>query len=299
MSIDEHEGNDLNRVTSEEVPETSEDTSEEVYEPQDEWEEKALKMHWNPNHVGENFVDAKTFVMRKPLFDKIEGQNKELRKLREQNRVVQEHMIKLRQEAYDQALRNIESQREQAFADLDSQRAKTLDLQYRNVEQQRSKDPIVNQVMEAPAEVVNHEVTNFLTKVSKDWYNGNSAENAQMKLYADEVDKTIAQAVGMDTVRANPILHLQKIENAVRDKYSHRFNVQDREESQMSDDNKPSRPAVAKSTVTTNRAVKPNNLASKMSDQQKQLAAECNKRNPKITPELYAEQLNLMGILGK
>src|SRR5665213_506428 len=51
----------------------------EKYTAKDEWEEKALKIGWSPEHKGDNFVDAKEYILRKPLFERIERQNKELR----------------------------------------------------------------------------------------------------------------------------------------------------------------------------------------------------------------------------
>ena len=50
-------------------------------------EQKALEMGWRPKEewTGEegDFISAETFVARKPLFDRIEHQNKELKQVKQ------------------------------------------------------------------------------------------------------------------------------------------------------------------------------------------------------------------------
>ncbi len=45
-------------------------------------EEIAAAQGWNPDHDGPDKIDAAEFVRRKPLFDKIKAQNKELREVK-------------------------------------------------------------------------------------------------------------------------------------------------------------------------------------------------------------------------
>ncbi len=67
----------------------SEELTEAVEQQEDQQEQKgpsiediAKEQGWNPNHEGPDKIDAAEFVRRKPLFDKIKAQNKELKEIK-------------------------------------------------------------------------------------------------------------------------------------------------------------------------------------------------------------------------
>lgn len=259
----------------------------EAYAPKDEWEEKALKIGWHPDHTGQNFVDAKEYVLRKPLFERIERQTSELRAIKEAHRQNAANLAQVRKEAYDQALRDLENKQDSAAAEANTIEYQKYKAQFRQLNQQMQQDPIMR--VPAPEAIPKDpEVERFQ---QHSWYNANNVENAKMKALADSVDSYLAKQAHLDGSQIDVKQHLAQIESEVRRVFPHRF------ESAPVTTNAPQ--MVGKSTMPTRDSRNITNLATQLTPQQRELGERFHRSNPEFTLDEYAKQLHQMGRLGK
>ena len=81
-------------------------------------EQKAMEMGWRPKTEFEgeedDFIDAKEFVRRKPLFDKIETQSRELKNVRKAIEALKEHYGSREKAAVQQAIDALTAAKEEA-----------------------------------------------------------------------------------------------------------------------------------------------------------------------------------------
>ena len=261
-----------------------------AYAPKDEWEEKALKIGWKPDHGGQNFVDAKEYVLRKPLFERIEKQTDELRKLKAVQAQNANNLAQVRKEAYEQAVKALEEQRDMAIDEANSQRARHLDSQVKTLNAQMQKDPIINAAQSMPQKLA--EVEEFEQR-SQSWYNTSTVENAKMAATAEAVDKLLAKAAQLDGRPIDVKAHIAAIESEVKRAFPHRF----AETKSSMDDNKPLTSVVGKSTAPTKMTSSRGNLADRLSPQQRAMGETFAKSNPEYTLEVYAKELDRIGRL--
>jgi len=123
----------------------------ETAAPVSEIERQARELGWKSKEErttegkdNEYYVSPEEYVSRKPLFVRLDKQGEELRKLKEMQRQNASNMSKVRQEAYDQALRDLEARQDRAVAEADTSEYQRLKAQTKSLEQQRQQDPIVN-----------------------------------------------------------------------------------------------------------------------------------------------------------
>lgn len=95
-------------------------------------EQQAAKMGWNPEWEGdkEGFIDAKEFIRRKPLFDRIESQKRQVDSQATQLKQVQDslnqlamHHRNVKEIEYQRALKDVKSQRREAMVEGDTAKA--------------------------------------------------------------------------------------------------------------------------------------------------------------------------------
>ena len=273
------------------VEETSAEVSSEpeAYVPKDEWEEKAMKIGWDPNKTGDTAVDAKEYVLRKPLFNRIEEQSKQLRDLKEQQRKNATHLAQVRKEAYEQAIREIEARRETAVEESNMHEFRRLDQQAKNLNQQMHQDPIVNNVQATPPEI-DPEIKAFGER-SSSWYNDSNAENRKMKAAAEAVDNFLVKQAEIDGKEVNVRAHLEAIEQEVRRMFPHRFE-------QAAPKTAPTQ-QVGRSTAQTVNTKSSTNLVARLSPQQRELGEKFHRDNPAFTLEEYAKELDKLNRLAK
>lgn len=285
--------NDQETNNTEASPELSQETSppNEVKE-YSEVEQKAIEMGWDPNHEGKTFVPAEEYVNRAPLFERIEKQNKELKELKNVTKQMADHMSSVRKESYESALRDIEDRKLQAVSTGDMVQYQKAESEATVVKTKMAADPITNQVRERPES--DPDIVGWVQKNST-WYNGESKEDKKMKAAAEAIDTFLANQarIEQDTpVNEFPTLnikdHLKAVEKEVERLFPHRFKNMNREQPA----------AVGKSTVGNINKTNVG-LASRLTDEQKNLAEAFNRSNPKYTPEHYAADLDKMGRLAK
>lgn len=179
-----------------------------------EVEQKALDMGWRPrdqfNGSDEEFVDAKEFVNRQPLFDKISQSTREVKELRKQVQALQTHYTAVHETAYKKALADLKVQRRQALSDGDGERFDQLDDEIKSVEKQVEQ----LQVEQAPqAPEIHPEFAAWVDANS--WYE----KVGYMRAFADDLGPRI-KAANPDL---SPKAVLLKVQEAVKKEFPHKF----------------------------------------------------------------------------
>lgn len=180
-----------------------------------EIELKALEMGWKPKtefHGDEaDFVDAKEFVNRKPLFDRIEHQSKQLKAVTRALDALKTHYTKVQETEFNRALSALKAERKEALRDGDADKFDELDDQIKQVETQIE---LVKEAAATPAVQSETEHPEFVAWVSKNsWYNN----TGYMRAFADDLGSRLARQ-GM-----SPNEVLKEVEKAVRKEFPNKF----------------------------------------------------------------------------
>jgi hypothetical protein len=188
-------------------------------------EQQAMAMGWRPKEeyfehqkaLGvepseDDFIDAKEFVRRKPLYERIDQTNSKLKAVTKALEDFKNHYTKVRETEFNRALAELKNARKQALSDGDGDRFETLDDQIKTVEQQ------VDEVRAAQARpIVQDEpvvAPEFLAWKSKNtWYDSTS----YMRKFADDVGLEMHKR-GMP-----PADVLKEVEKAVRKEFPQKF----------------------------------------------------------------------------
>jgi hypothetical protein len=176
---------------------------------------KALEMGWRPKEEfdgnEEDFVDAKEFVGRKPLYDKIASTSKQLKNVTQAVEALKQHNGKIEEASYQRALKELKSERKQALIEGDADKFESLDEEIKTVERQvdvireEQTKPIVQ---EEP--VVHPEFQNWQNK--NQWY----TSVKYMRAFADELGGRLANTMSPSEV-------LKEVEKAVRREFPNKF----------------------------------------------------------------------------
>lgn len=186
-------------------------------EPQfTEIEQKALEMGWRPKEEFQgdesDFIDAKEFVNRQPLFDKIEGQSKKIKQLNNALEALKQHYTKVEEHAVQKALKELKEQRKQALSDGDGEQFEALDEKIKDTESELHQIKRVREtplVEDDPAPAP--EWTSFLNQ--NPWYNTSKS----MRVFAD------AQGAAYAAEGYSPAEVLRKVAADVRREFPEKF----------------------------------------------------------------------------
>jgi hypothetical protein len=178
-------------------------------------EEKAIQMGWRPKEQfegeEEEFIDAKEFVRRQPLFDRIESQNKQLKNVTKALEALKGHYTRVEEAAVQKAINQLKAQRKSALADGDGDSFELIDDEIKKAEtqlqqiEQVKNNPIVEET------VVHPEWQAFQSR--NPWY-GNTG---YMRKFADEIGADLASK-GIP-----PVEVLKQVEQAVRKEFPNKF----------------------------------------------------------------------------
>jgi len=110
----------------EEGQEQQQENQEQEFSP---IEQKAIEMGWRKDFEGDpdDFIDAKEFVRRKPLFDKIEAQNRKIKDMDKTVEALKTHYSKVKETEYKRALEALKAQKKQALVDGDADQLLEVD----------------------------------------------------------------------------------------------------------------------------------------------------------------------------
>jgi hypothetical protein len=177
-------------------------------------EQRALDMGWKPKEqftgIEDDFIDAKEFVRRKPLFDKIESQNRQVKLLNRSINELKEHFTKVNAATYDRALADLKAQRKDAIVNGDGEAFSQIDDKIKEAEAQRAELEALNQ----PVPEQQADMPQFASwKARNPWYNNVK----YMRSFADELGTDLHQR-GMA-----PDQVLTEVEKAVRLEFPEKF----------------------------------------------------------------------------
>lgn len=197
------------------APDTSTEKPEQVVEQKElsPIEKQAMDMGWRPREEfsGEDdeFIDAKEFVRRKPLFDKIENTTKEVKQLRKALDALRTHYTKVQETEYQRALSKLKDARQEAIRNSDGEAFEAIDTEIKRVEVEASKIEQVAQVPEEP--VLAPEFVNWKRK--NEWYDSVK----YMREFADQ------EGVRLHSQGMSPKDVLEQVEKLVRKEFPHKF----------------------------------------------------------------------------
>jgi hypothetical protein len=174
-------------------------------------EQQALEMGWRPREEfdgdDDDFIDAKEFVRRKPLFDKIENTSKELKQVRKALEQFKTHYSAVKETEYNRAMSALKEARKTALADGDGDRFESIDAEIQVDEIQKAKNtPIVQDEPAFPPEFV-------AWKEQNKWYDNKRF----MKAFADDY------GVELHKRGLSPTEVLKQVAQEVRKKFPDEF----------------------------------------------------------------------------
>jgi hypothetical protein len=290
-------------VQANETPELNEAPAlVEEAAPMSEMEQKARSLGWKSKEErlseGKNdlhYIEPDEYVRRQPLFERLSQQKRELEETKALAKQAMQHLVEMRKQAYQNDIRNVESQKMKAVEEGDTTRFQHIEAQVRNLRDQEAKDPIIHQPS-APVQA-NPELTKFAQR-NESWYNDSTIENRKMRAAAEAIDTFLYKQAQIDQglpsnqePHIDYKIHLAEIENRVKGlpEFSHRFSNNQR--------NAPS--SVGKSTSTpSNTIVSKSEYASKLSADQLQMGKYFERTSKgAYTLEMYAKELAAMGRL--
>jgi hypothetical protein len=199
---------------------TEENKTEQVASEQQEApqltdiEQRALEMGWRPKEEfagnEDDFIDAKEFVRRKPLFDKIESQSKEIKNVRKAVEALKEHYSAREAAAVQTALGKLKEARQEAITNADGAAFDEIDTEIKRVE--KEADRLQKLDTEQTAEPELH--PEFVSWVNRNSWYGNVG---YMRKWADDYGVELARQ-GL-----SPAEVLKKVETAVKKEFAHKF----------------------------------------------------------------------------
>ncbi len=95
-------------------------------------ETRAASMGWKPKDQladDKEFVDAKEFIARKPLFDKIRAQNEKIHDVEKTLKDTSAHVLKVQELAYKKAMSDLQKDRAVAIKEADIDRVQEIDAE--------------------------------------------------------------------------------------------------------------------------------------------------------------------------
>jgi hypothetical protein len=181
-------------------------------------EQRALEMGWKPKDQfsgdEDDFIDAKEFVRRQPLFDKIEAQNRQVKLLNKSMLQLKEHYTKVNAASYERALADLKSQRKDAIVNGDGEAFSQIDDKIKEAEAQKAELDAIS----TPQEQV--EAPEFQSwKARNQWY----GSVKYMRAFADDV------GLNLHSRGLSPEQVLLEVEKAVRKEFPEKFRNPNRE----------------------------------------------------------------------
>ena len=188
-----------------------------------EVEQRALEMGWRPREefdgVDADFVDAQEFVSRKPLYDKISQQSKQIKNVSKALDALKEHYTKVQVTEYERAVKELKAQRKEALVQGDADAFERAEDGIKNAEQQFQEIKQAAEQIDTDSEpVVNPLFINWKTR--NPWYDA----TGYMREYADEVGRRL-HATGL-----GPSEVLKEVEKAVRKEFPNKFRNPNKED---------------------------------------------------------------------
>jgi hypothetical protein len=189
------------------MEQTGTDTSQEQEQTQvDPFTEKASKAGWRPleEYDGdpEEWVDAKEFVKRAPLYEQMRKLKKENKEVKTTLHEVKGYITKVSQAAYNKAVADLTAQRDEAIDNGDRQQVHEIDKAIKDAE-----------AIKVPIDNVHPAITSW-EKENGEWF------------YADEKIVKFGKAYARNYLEDNPddmAGALEAMEGAIKVKFPEKF----------------------------------------------------------------------------
>lgn len=202
---------EVKELVEETIEETEEVVEEVKEEKPDPLVEKATTMGWRPKEEFEgdpdSWVDAGEFVRRKPLFDEIHKQKREIKSVRETISKFKNHHERVQEAAYKQAIEDLKREKLQALESADHSRVVEIDDE---IAVRRANPP-----QREPED--NPEFDSWVDH--NPWYN------------TDSVMRAAADTAGKQFIKSNPDASKEDIyeyaETIVKKKFADKFEVKE------------------------------------------------------------------------
>jgi hypothetical protein len=180
----------------------------------DPYVQKATEMGWRPQEEWEgdpeDFIDAKEYVRRKPLFEKIEHQSKKIKQVEQALEAFKIHHSKVKETEYNRALKQLTDAKRQALRDGETDQALLLEDKIDEIREQKAEfDQSVQQAQ--PTERLNPAFVEW--KENNSWYQKDRA----MTAFADKLGVELAQE------GYSPDEVLRRVSREVKDEFKHKF----------------------------------------------------------------------------
>jgi DNA-binding transcriptional MerR regulator len=175
-------------------------------------ETQALELGWqpkedfeaDPKNEGKKWRSAEEFMDRKPLFDKIEAQGRELKEVKRALQHLGQQSTKIEELAYKKALDDLKSQKRQALEEADHDRVIEIDETIQELKDRKPPPPQQNQP--------NPEFVKWVEE--NKWY----ATDAEMRAVADGIGMSLARAGGL-----GPDEIMQKVTDKMKELFPAKF----------------------------------------------------------------------------
>lgn len=249
-------------------------------------EQRAVGMGWKKDWDGneEDFIDAKEFVRRQPLFDKIAENKKqneralsELKEVKDSLNQLASHHQKVKEVEYQRALKTIREDKRSALKEGDAVRALELDDQIDNLTEQH-KEEVVELKQQNTQQQQQGVSPQFLSWVKdNDWY----LKEDEMHDFADGAAAAYVQRLkikGQSIIENDVFEHvLEKVKKA----YPEKFENPNR--------NRPS------AVNGSDRGGKPVKGSYKLSDEEEQVAKNFERLGIMTRDEYVKERKSMQG----
>lgn len=172
-------------------------------------EVKAAEMGWKKDFDGEpeDFIDAREFIRRKPLFDKMESQKKQLKEMDKALRALQTHHEAVKATEYQRAVNTLKAEKKAALESGDADELIRIDDAIADVKAEERANKQVAKVGPDPR---------FVEWVNENqWY----AKDAELRQEADEIGvgrKNLHPELGPEEI-------LEYVEKKIKKLYPSKF----------------------------------------------------------------------------
>lgn len=185
------------------VPEVESRAMEQGWQPEEEW----VAAGKDPSE----WRDARSFLDRGELLNRISAQSKEMKELRRTLKVFEEHNKKLADQKFKEKYNELKNEKKEALESGDAQRVVELDEQLDLVKDHMAENQAATVVNEQPE--MHPDFQRWIDRNS--WY----GQDSEMKDFADSIGTAYAKSNRNKT----PNEVLQYVEQRVKKTYSERF----------------------------------------------------------------------------
>lgn len=179
--------------------ESSEEIVAESKEPEyNDFEKTAIAQGWDPTGdkakvAGKPNLSAEEFLRRGELFERIDGQKKEIYDLKKTLQLAVDQFKKTEQLAYDKAMRDLIVKREDAIRNGDLKETNKIDGEMANAYRAKTEAEKLPSEAVTPAEKPFTEFQKEFKNRNAFWLDASKLENTAMLAFAQDLDQKIVK----------------------------------------------------------------------------------------------------------